>query len=199
MMTSTNLWNRKRANTHRHSPAARKNQDYAIACCTILFLQSLMVLFFLITRPPPVRIDRLVGSKAEGFTIWILITFWSALVSIVSDPRNGLATDSSESISSGNVYYFSWAGLVTGVALMLSYIQSVWGTDIPVELRNRAKRLEYWVWLGIIGSIQMGSCARSFDNHWEYVKSSIQFCKRCRCHWIIERHCFFVSGGNKGW
>jgi len=118
----------------------------------------------------------------------VLLTFWSALVAIVSDTRHGLATDSSGSISNGNLYYFSWAGLAVGVALMLSFIRSVWGIDVTAELRNRAKRLRYWVWLGIIGLIQMGSSARLFDNHCglsnnglgEGEMGSIKFCRRCQ-------------------
>jgi hypothetical protein len=129
-----------------------------------------------------------IGTKIEGITISILIAFWSALVAIVSDTRHGLATDSSGSISNGNLYYSSWAGLSTGVALMLSFVRSEWGIDLTEELRNRAKRLQYWVWLGAAGTIQMGSSARLFDNHCgrgsiglgEEEVGSIKFCRRCQ-------------------
>lgn len=118
----------------------------------------------------------------------MLLTFWSALVSIVSDTRHGLATDSSGSISNGNLYYFSWGGLAVGVALMLSYVRSVWGIDLTAELQNRARRLKYWVYLGIVALIQMGSSARLFDNHCGRSNAglgvaemgSIKFCKRCQ-------------------
>ncbi|KAL3822521.1 hypothetical protein ACHAXA_001986 [Cyclostephanos tholiformis] len=44
-------------------------------------------------------------------------------------------------------------------------VRSVWGIDLTEELRMRARRLQYWVWLGATRSIQMGSSARLFDNH----------------------------------
>jgi len=174
-----------RAHTERLSPAAQTNQNYAVACCVLLFLLS-MIVVFLHTRPLLSIV--IVGTKIEGGIIFVLLTFWSALVAIVSDTRHGLATDSSGSISNGNLYYFSWAGLAMGVALVLSFIKSIWGFDVTAELRNRAKRLQYWACLGILGLIQMGSSARLFDNHCgrsnhglgEGEIASIKFCRRCQ-------------------
>jgi len=86
----------------------------------------------------------------------------------------------------GNVYYFSWAGLATGVGLMLSYIRCVWGLDVTMELRRCAQRLQYWTWLGIVGLIQMGSSARLFDNHCGRASAglgevgTVKFCRRCQ-------------------
>jgi len=174
-----------RAHTDRLSPAAQSNQKYAVACCVILFLLSMMVV---VLHTLPLLSSIILGTKIEGGIILVLLTFWSALVAIVSDTRHGLATDSSGSISNGNLYYFSWAGLAAGVALMLSFVRSVWGIDVTAELRNRAKRLQFWVWLGIIGLIQMGSSARLFDNHCgqasiglgETEMGTIKFCRRCQ-------------------
>ncbi|KAL7539529.1 hypothetical protein ACHAXR_009368 [Thalassiosira sp. AJA248-18] len=175
----------KRAHTDRLSPAAQTNQNYAVACCVILFLLSMMVVFL---HTKPILSTVILGTKVEGGIILVLLSFWSALVAVVSDTRHGLATDSSGSISNGNLYYFSWAGLAMGVTLMLSYIRSVWGVDVTSELQNRAKRVQYWAWLGIIGLIQMGSSARLFDNHCgrssaglgEAEMGSIKFCRRCQ-------------------
>jgi len=74
------------------------------------------------------------------------------------------------------------------MTLMLSYIRSVWGIDLNVELQTRTKRLRYWVWLGVIGLIQMGSSARLFDNHCghgsfglgEMERGSVKLCRRCQ-------------------
>ena len=175
----------KKANTERHSAAAQSNQKYAIACTVILFLLSLAVVFL---HTQPVLSSIIVGTKIEGGIILILLAFWSALVAVVSDTRHGLATDATGGISNGNLYYFTWAGLAVGVSLILNYIRSVWGIDVTTELRNRSKRLQYWVYLGIFGLIQMGSCARIFDNHcgWstygrgEEELGSIKFCRRCK-------------------
>mmetsp|Transcript_25755 Transcript_25755/g.47357 ORF Transcript_25755/g.47357 Transcript_25755/m.47357 type:complete len:304 (-) Transcript_25755:1636-2547(-) len=175
----------KRAHTDRLSPAAQTNQKYAVACCVILFLISMLVV---VLHTRPLLSTVIIGTKIEGGVILVLLSFWSALVAIVSDTRHGLATDSSGSISNGNLYYFSWAGLATGVSLMLSFVRSVWGIDVTTELQNRAKRLHYWVWLAIFGLIQMGSSARLFDNHCgrsnsglgEAEMGTIKFCRRCQ-------------------
>lgn len=175
----------KRAHTDRLSVAAQINQGYAVSCCVLSFLLSLLVVF-LHTRP--VLSSVIQGTKVEGGITFLLLSFWSALVSIVSDTRHGLATDASGSITNGNLYYFSWAGLAVGVALALSYIRSVWGIDVTAELQNRARRLQYWVSLAIFGLVQMGSSARLYDNHCgranvglgEAELGSVRFCSRCK-------------------
>jgi hypothetical protein len=173
------------ANTERQSTAAQTNQKYAIACSVILFLLSMIVVFL---HTKPVLSSIIVGTKIEGGIILIMLCFWSALVAVVSDTRHGLATDPTGGISNGNLYYFTWAGLAVGVALMLNYIRSVYGLDISAELKTRSKRLQYWVYLGIAGIIQMGSSARVFDNHCglsnyglgEQELGSVKFCRRCK-------------------
>ena len=138
-----------------------------------------------ILHTQPLLSSIILGTKIEGVIIVILITFWTALVAIVSDTRHGLATDSTGSISNGNLYYFSWAGLATGVSLLISYMRSTFGFDMGGELRSRAERLQQWVWAGMLGLIQMGSSARLFDNHCgsqsglgEAEMGSIMFCRR---------------------
>ena len=138
-----------------------------------------------ILHTKPLLSSIILGTKIEGVIIVILITFWTALVAIVSDTRHGLATDSTGSISNGNLYYFSWAGLATGVSLLTSYMRSTFGFDMGGELRSRAERLQQWVWAGMLGLIQMGSSARLFDNHCgsqsglgESEMGSIMFCRR---------------------
>ena len=142
---NTSHHNIQQAHTDRLSPAAQSNQRYAVACATLLFLLSIMVV---ILHTKPLLSSIILGTRIEGVIILILISFWTALVAIVSDTRHGLATDSSGSISNGNLYYFSWAGLGTGVALLTSFIRSNYGLDMGGELRSRAERLQQWVWAG---------------------------------------------------
>ncbi|KAL7513921.1 hypothetical protein ACHAXN_012542 [Cyclotella atomus] len=173
------------AHTERLSSGAQTNQMYAVACSATLFILSTCVV---ILHTRPLISSLILGTKIEGIIIFILIALWSALVAIVSDTRHGLATDSSGSISNGNLYYFSWAGLATGVALMTSFIRSIHGIDVVGELKNRALRLQNWVWLGMFGLIQMGSSARLFDNHCGYGSpalgeselGSVSFCRKCQ-------------------
>lgn len=98
----------------------------------------------------------------------------------------------------GNLYYFSWAGLATGIVLVLSYIRSVWGLNLIVELQRSAQRLQYWTWLGIVGLIQMGSSARLFDNHCGRGSAAlgemgtVKFCRRCQLG-VVLGVCSVVS------
>ncbi|KAL7484549.1 hypothetical protein ACHAW6_010184 [Cyclotella cf. meneghiniana] len=173
------------AHTDRLSPGAQTNQMYAVACSSCLFILSTCVV---ILHTRPLISSVILGTKIEGIIIFILVSLWSALVAIVSDTRHGLATDFSGSISNGNLYYFSWAGLVTGVALMTSFVRTIYGIDVLGELKNRALRLQSWVWLAMFGLIQMGSSARLFDNHCgtssgglgEAEKGTVTFCRRCQ-------------------
>ncbi|KAL7538222.1 hypothetical protein ACHAWF_006024 [Thalassiosira exigua] len=180
----------QRAHSNRHSPAAKTNQNYAVACCAILFLTSMMVVA-LHTRPALSTV--VLGTHLEGGIILALLALWSALVAVVSDTRHGLATDASGSVSNGNLFYFSWGGLAAGAALASSYVRSAWGIDVAEALRDRAKRLQHWAWLVVVDLVQMGSSARLFDNHCGKRNSglgdaemgSVAFCRRCQCGIVL--------------
>jgi len=157
---------------------------YALACSVILFIFSTIVV---ILHTRPLISSLILGTTIEGIIVFILMALWSILVAIVSDTRHGLATDANGSISNGNLYYFSWAGLVTGVGLTTSFIRSIHGIDVVGHLKNRALRLQNWIWLGMFGLIQMGSSARIFGNHCGSdsvamgVKvGSVSFCRNCQ-------------------
>ena len=147
------------------------------------FLLSMVVV---ILHTKPVISSVVVGTKIEGFLILALLALWSAVAAIVSDTRHGLATDPSGAISNGNLYYFSWIGFGCGASLLVSYLRSVFGLDLPGELRSRSQRLQHWVLLGVLGLVQMGSSARLFDNHCganglgEEETGSVKFCRRCK-------------------
>ena len=147
------------------------------------FLLSMIVV---VLHTKPVISSVVIGTKVEGFAILALLALWSAVAAIVSDTRHGLATDPSGAISNGNLYYFSWIGFGCGVSLLVSYLRSTFGLDIPGELRSRAQRLQHWVLLGVLGLVQMGSSARLFDNHCaanglgEEEMGSVKFCHRCK-------------------
>jgi len=172
------------AHTDRLSPGAQTNQNYALATTSLLFFLSTL---FVTLHTRPVLSTVVIGTKIEGAVISLLLLLSSALVAIVSDTRHGLATDSTGSISNGNLYYFSWAALATGVKLLSSYLRSVFGLDVAETLSSQSVRLQSWIWLVLLGLIQMGSAARLFDNHCGMTnsglveeKGSITFCRRCQ-------------------
>lgn len=172
------------AHSDRLSPAAKTNQKWAVACSSITFILSCIVVHL---HTKPVLSTLVTGTQLEGFLILILLCFWSALVAVVSDTRHGLATDATGAVSNGNLYYFSWAGFASGFALGASYLRTYFGVDLAGEVRTRSARLSYWAALAATGLVEMGSAARIYDNHCTYaavyggdVVESVTFCRRTR-------------------
>ncbi|GKY93235.1 hypothetical protein MPSEU_000291200 [Mayamaea pseudoterrestris] len=117
----------------------------------------------------------LVGTKVEGVVIGILVVLWASIVSIVTDTNNHLAvisidttngqTDPTAAVSlNGNLYYFSWAGFVTSILLIVSYLREAFGVDVVGSVRNRAARLEVWAGLLASAMVVMGSSVRVYKD-----------------------------------
>lgn len=114
----------------------------------------------------PISSSLIVGTKVEGLIILVLTGFWAATVSIVSDASNGLAVGSGSdgvTVTNGNLYYFSWAGFVSAVMLIVSYLRDIFGLDVADELRSRSARLPQWAALLAAQLVVMGASANVFD------------------------------------
>jgi len=92
----------------------------------------------------PFSASLLVGQKAEGIIILFLLAFCSAIVAASSSATNGTSTDSDGSVVFGNLYYFSWIGLMVDVVLMSSFLQNVYELDISNAMKTRSHRLPMW-------------------------------------------------------
>jgi len=112
--------------------------------------------------------------------IIILAAFWAATVTIISDARNGLAVDNDTgAVTNGNLYYFSWAGFVCAVMLVVSYLRDIFGVDVAGEIKNRAARLTQWSALLAAQLVVMGSSANIFDQDCAGLQTeSDTFCRR---------------------
>jgi hypothetical protein len=141
----------------------------------------------------------MVGTKVEGTTIAILVVLWASIVSIVTDTNNHLAviaidtttgqTNPTAAVSlNGNLYYFSWAGFVTSILLLVSYMRDAFGVDVVGSVRNRAARLELWAGLLASALVVMGSSVRVFKDQVCGGSSDI-FCERSK---------FAVADGSLG-
>mmetsp|Transcript_18327 Transcript_18327/g.26901 ORF Transcript_18327/g.26901 Transcript_18327/m.26901 type:complete len:330 (+) Transcript_18327:119-1108(+) len=106
----------------------------------------------------------IVGTKIEGLLCILLVAFWAATVSIISDSKHGLAVDVSGAVSNGNLYYFSWAGFICAVTITVSYLRSAFHVDVAGEIRSRSARLTTWSALLACSLVVMGSSANIFDN-----------------------------------
>jgi len=122
----------------------------------------------------------IVGTKLEGFVSFVLAVMWAATVAIVSNPKHGIALDESNGIINGNIYYFSWAGFVCSVTLLISYLRSAFHVDIAGEIKNRSARLTYWAALLASSLVVMGASASIFDEGCANGNETVTFCKRTK-------------------
>lgn len=152
-------------------------QRWAVACSTYTFLITCAVVYMHTSTRLSVFI---VGTKLEGFVILTLLTFWIAIVAVVSDAENGLAVNEEGVVIYGNLYYFSWGGLVTAVMLFVSFLRSIYFIDVVGEFRDRAPRLMIWAAFLTSSIIVMGSGASIFDINCDVISPEKRFCSRTK-------------------
>lgn len=139
---------------------APSNQGWAIALSSITCALCAIIV---IMQLHPIGSALIVGTKVEGVVILLLVGFWAATVSIISDARNMLSVDADGKVKNGNLYYFSWAGFVCSVILLISYLRAIFGVDLAGELRNRSERLTVWSALLAAQLVVMGASANIYD------------------------------------
>ena len=171
-------------NTH---PLKQKNQlddvdgnaRWAVFCSAITFATTAVVVAL---HMSPVFSHFIVNTKVEGALCVILCAFWATTVSIVSNANTGLAVDNDaeNNVVNGNLYYFSWAGFVTSVILLVAYLRGVFGVDVAGEIRSRAARLTLWSGLLACSLVVMGSSANIFDKDCSTQVETAAYCARTK-------------------
>jgi len=141
-------------------PQSESAEKWAIACSAITFTITLIVVAMHLNAVSSLLI---VGTKIEGGITALLVVFWIATVSVVTDSRRGLSVDQYGAVESGNLYYFSWAGFVCSVLLMVNYLRHVYNVDVTSGLQSRASRLTSWSGLLSTSLVVMGSSANFYD------------------------------------
>mmetsp|Transcript_11825 Transcript_11825/g.28373 ORF Transcript_11825/g.28373 Transcript_11825/m.28373 type:complete len:343 (-) Transcript_11825:1634-2662(-) len=123
-----------------------------------------------------------VGTKLEGLMTIVLAAFWAATVAVVSNASTGLAVDASKdnTIVNGNLYYFSWAGFVTSILLLVNYLRGVFGVDLVGEVKNRSARLTLWAAFLAGQLVVMGASANIFDKDCSSSDDSSTYCTRTK-------------------
>jgi len=119
-----------------------------------------------------------VGTKIEGFICIILIFLWVSIVTVVTNPKNDLAVDKNGAASNGNLYYFSWLGLIFSVMLETSFFRDVYNMDFAGQIQERAARLHFWSGLMLCGCVVMGSSANTYQNDCKLGYKGTVFCNR---------------------
>jgi len=140
---------------------SRSNERWSIACSAITFSISAIVVLMHLHHITAIFI---VGTKIEGCLCLLLAAFWIATVSIITDSRYGLAVDEKGAVKNGNLYYFSWAGFVCSILLVISYLRHVFGVDVAGEIRTRSARLTTWSAHLACSLVVMGTSANFYDN-----------------------------------
>lgn len=155
------------------------NAKWAVTCSAISFAVTCLVV--LMHLHPLVSVY-IVNTRIEGILSLILAAFWAATVSVVSNASNGLAVNSDldNTIVNGNLYYFSWAGFVTSIMLLVAYLRGVFGVDLAGEIKNRAARLTIWSGLLACQLVVMGASANVFDKDCANVLDATAYCKRTK-------------------
>lgn len=155
---------------------------YAVVCSALTFIFTLLAV---VAHFIPVTAVLFVGTKIEGILCLVLLVLWTAIVSIITEAALGLNApeDPTNSVQNANLYYFSWAGFFTSVAIVIDYFRAAHGINARDALRNRAPRLE--LWSGMIGTatVVMGSSSRTVGNdcnYDDYGEFSVQYCARAR-------------------
>lgn len=140
------------------------NARWAVFCSSFSFAVTGVVTAMHLN---PVTSTFVVGTKLEGVLTLVLAAFWAATVSVVANASTGLAVDASKenTIVNGNLYYFSWAGFITSVVLMVSYLRHVFGVDLYGEVKNRSARLTLWAGFLACQMVVMGSCANILNKN----------------------------------
>lgn len=152
-------------------------EKYAAVCSIITFAFTFLIVILHLNG---VTAMFFVGTKLEGIMCFVLAGLWAGIVAIVSNPRHGIAIDEKNGIINGNIYYFSWAGFVCAITLLVSYLRSAFSVDLAGEIKNRSARLQYWALYLAASLVIMGSSANIFDEDCSNGKASHAYCRRTK-------------------
>jgi len=143
-----------------YQPDSIAAERWAVGSAATKFIITVLVVCFHLN---PITSILIIGTKIEGAITLVITILWIITVAIVTDSSHGIAVDEYGAVQNGNLFYFSWAGFVTAVTLLVSYLQHVFGLDVAGEIRARSARLLPWSALLASSIVVMGSSANYYD------------------------------------
>lgn len=143
------------------SKIPNESAKWAIACSAITFSIAAIVC---IMHMVPIASTFIVGTIAEGLLSFLLVGFWAATVAIVTKTSNELAFISAAREINANLFFFSWAGFITSLILLVSYLKAAVGVDVLGAMHQRGARLTFWASLIATSFIVMGSSLRAIND-----------------------------------
>jgi len=161
----------------RNTSEVKAAQKYAVFCASITFAISVLVVLMHFFSLSALIV---VGTPIEGLICVILVTLWCFVVGVVNDARNDLAVDEDGNVTNGNLYYFSWAGFLCSVMLLVSYLRSAFDVDVAGEIRTRSARLNYWSAVLASSLVVMGSTTNLFISKCIEQSEDDSYCRRCK-------------------
>lgn len=150
---------------------------YSIFCSAATFAISLAIVILHLFSLSALFV---VGTIVEGGVCLILVILWCVVVGVVSDSKNELAVSEDGTVANGNLYYFSWAGFICSVTLLVSYLRSIYGVDVAGEIKSRSARLNYWSALLCTSLVVLGSSTNTYTNDCITQSESLSFCKKTK-------------------
>lgn len=109
----------------------------------------------------PIGTAIFVGTKVEGTIVIVSVVLWSMIVAVNTNAglELGPGEDGSAAVQDANLYYFSWAGFVTSVVLLVSFLRDAFGVDVVGAVRGGAARVQWWAALLASSIVVLGSAA----------------------------------------
>lgn len=155
--------------------ASKKNKSWGIALSVIIVIVGGSVVLLHLFNAGGV----LVGSKTEAAIPLLLSWIWIAMVCVVTGPEGGLAIDNEGSVYAGNLYYFTWGGLMISIVICARVIEEIYGIDITHEMNNRSTSFMYWIGLLATSIIVMAVSADIYNRRCDKKDRDQAFCTRC--------------------
>jgi len=155
--------------------ASKKNKALGIALSVIIVIVGAAVVLLHLFNAGGV----LVGSKIEAAIPLVLSWFWIAAVCIVTGPEGGLAIDNEGAVYAGNLYYFTWGGLMISIVICARVIEEIYSIDISHEMKNRSTSFMYWIGLLATSIIVMAVSADIYNRQCDGDDRDQAFCTRC--------------------
>lgn len=140
-------------------------------------VQLLFSLGIIIAHLYPGPAEKVVGTKVEGFITVVYMALGAVIVYVVSNSSDGLAVVNG-AVRAGNLYYFSWAGLVTSIMVFVAYLRSSYQIDVAGAIKDRSPRLTQWAAFLVSSLVVMACGADIFNDFCDDGAKGQKFCNR---------------------
>jgi len=85
-------------------------------------------------------------------------------------------------VQNANLYYFSWAGFITAIIILVGFLRDAFGLDLVGAVSHRAARLQWWAACLAVSIVVMGSASQVInrDCQADEYDFSQSYCRKTR-------------------